>query len=530
MSIEITAIHICTFHLRSDNIICMNTINFILNGVLTSASNLDSTKTLLTWLRSNQRVGTKEGCAEGDCGACTVLLAELDANQGLTIKSVNACIRFIHTLHGKAVFTIEYLRQNNIEGSSESASSKNTLHPVQQAMVDCHGSQCGFCTPGIVMSLWGVYLENEQPVQPNRIADALSGNLCRCTGYKPILDAGQKMYVYPRVRFDKPYLVDQLKSLHQSTELNHRPLEYLSVETETGRFDTPKNVDALLRLKAAYPEATILAGATDVGLWSNKSLLELPHLIYLGDVPELKRISEDRQTLTIGAAASLNEAYGAICKHYPTLYEIFKRFASTPVRNSGTLGGNVANGSPIGDSMPALIALGATLTLASHRDQTRHDRVIALEDFYLGYQHKAWEPNEVLVCVHVPLPQNDIAFRSYKVSKRFDSDISAVCGAYALTLESGVVKNIKIAYGGMAGTTKRATMVESLLRGATWNAPTVKAAMSSMNQDYQPLTDMRATANYRLNVAKNLLWRFYLETQPDQALPPEKLSVFAHSF
>jgi xanthine dehydrogenase small subunit len=506
----------------------MNTINFLLNGKHTSASNLDSTKTLLMWLRSNQFVGTKEGCAEGDCGACTVLLAELDATQNLSIKSINACIRFIHTLHGKAIFTVEYLRQNNSEGSAGLAETKNTLHPVQQAMVDCHGSQCGFCTPGIVMSLWGVYLESEHAAKPDRIADALSGNLCRCTGYKPILDAGQKMYAYPRVQFDKHNLVDQLKALHQLSERN--PSESLSVETETGRFDTPKNVDTLLQLKADHPDATILAGATDVGLWSNKELRDLPHLIYLGDLAELKGISEDAHALTIGAAASLNEAYGAICKHYPSLYEIFKRFASTPVRNSGTMGGNVANGSPIGDSMPALIALGTRITLSSYRNQTRHDRVIALEDFYLGYRQKAWETDEVLVSVHVSLPQNDMVFRSYKVSKRFDSDISAVCGAYALTLETGVVKSIKIVYGGMAGTPKRATMVESLLKDARWNESNVKAAMSAMNQDYQPLTDMRATANYRLKVAKNLLWRFYLETQPDHAMPAEKLSVFTNTF
>jgi len=499
----------------------MNNIQFLLNGKATSAPNVDSTKTLLNWLRTNQLVGTKEGCAEGDCGACMVLLAELNATNELTIKSVNACIRFIHTLQGKAVFTVEALRQNHLEATKGSVNLKYPLHPVQQAMVDCHGSQCGFCTPGIVMSLWGVYLQSEQAVQPSDIADALSGNLCRCTGYKPILQAGQKMYDYPRSFFDKQQLIDQLKQLQLS--IDQKPY---SIETETGRFDAPTTVEALVELRASYPKATILAGATDVGLWSNKQLRDLPHLIFLGDITELKRINEDANTLNIGAAASLNEAYAALCKHYPQLHDIFKRFASTPVRNSGTLGGNVANGSPIGDSMPALIALGATITLASARNQQRHERVVVLENFYLGYQHKAWEENEVLLSIHIPLPQINVEFRSYKVSKRFDSDISAVCGAYAIHLEAGHVHSIKVAYGGMAAIPKRAKKVEALLNDAPWNEITVKAAMNAMGEDFQPLTDMRATAHYRLRVAQNLLWRFYLETRPQHAMSPDTLSVF----
>jgi xanthine dehydrogenase small subunit len=502
----------------------MNNIQFLLNGKTVSAPHVNSTQTLLNWLRVNQLVGTKEGCAEGDCGACMVLMAELNTTHELTIKSVNACIRFMHTLQGKAIFTVEALRQNHLETATDSENLKYPLHPVQQAMVDCHGSQCGFCTPGFVMSLWGVYLQSEQVAQPSQISDALSGNLCRCTGYKPILEAGQKMYGYPRTSFDKQQLINQLTQLQLSLDD-----KTYSVETQTGRFDAPTTVEALLALKATYPKATILAGATDVGLWSNKQLRELPHLIYLGDVAELKLISEDAYTLNIGAAASLNDAYSAICKHYPQLHDIFKRFASTPVRNSGTLGGNVANGSPIGDSMPAFIALGATITLGSTINLQQHARVIALEDFYLGYQHKAWQENEVLVSIHIPLPQKNIEFRSYKVSKRFDSDISAVCGAYAICLEAGHVHDIKIAYGGMAATPKRAKTVEAVLAGSPWNEHTVKKAMHVMGEDYQPLTDMRATAHYRLKVAQNLLWRFYLETQTQQPLSLKELSVFTDS-
>ena len=500
----------------------MNNIQFLLNGKETFAANVYSTQTLLNWLRANQLVGTKEGCAEGDCGACMVLMAELNTAHELTIKSVNACIRFMHTLQGKAIFTVEALRQNHLDTTTNLTHQKYPLHPVQQAMVDCHGSQCGFCTPGFVMSLWGVYLQNERTAQPSEISDALSGNLCRCTGYKPILDAGQKMYDYPRPHFDKQLLSDQLTQLQLS--IDQKPY---SVETQTGRFDAPTSVEALLTLKATYPKATILAGATDVGLWSNKQLRDLPHLIFLGDISELKLISEDAHAIHIGAAASLNDAYSAICKHYPQLHDIFKRFASTPVRNSGTLGGNVANGSPIGDSMPALIALGATITLGSVSDLQRQARIIDLEDFYLGYQHKAWQENELLVSIHVPLPQNNIEFRSYKVSKRFDSDISAVCGAYSISLKEGFVNSIKIAYGGMAATPKRAKAVEAVLLNAPWNENTVKAAMQEMAKDYQPLTDMRANAAYRLKIAQNLLWRFYLETQSTHALSPKELSVFA---
>jgi len=486
-------------------------IRFVLNGKVVAADGVEPTKSVLNYLREDLRcTGTKEGCAEGDCGACTVVVAEL-AGDEVALKTVNACIQFVPALDGKALFTVEHLRQGN-----------GDLHPVQQAMVDCHGSQCGFCTPGFVMSLWALYVEHEAAGTRPTLAElrsGLTGNLCRCTGYRPILDAGLQMLDLPAVPFDREALAQELQSIARR--------ESFAYEHEGRRFLAPRTLSELLELRAAHPQATILAGNTDVGLWVTKQLRDLPEILYLGNVDELKVIGERDGKIRIGAGASLTDAYRALARHYPELSEMWERFASPPIRNAGTMGGNVANGSPIGDSMPGLIALGASVTLRNRECA----RTLPMEDLYVAYMKKAMTQDEILEAIEVPLPAKApgpvLRFRTYKLSKRFDSDISAVCAAFAIELEGDRILGARVAFGGMAATPKRAAAAESALTGAVWNEATARTAMAALAADYAPLGDMRASADYRRQAAQNLVYRFFLETRPEHPLPTSRLSVFA---
>ena len=346
----------------------------------------------------------------------------------------------------------------------------------------------------------------------------LSGNLCRCTGYRPIIDAARRMTELPPASFDRAALSDTLRALRRDA-----PLRY---EFDGRRFDAPRTLAQLAQLRADHPHAILLAGSTDVGLWVTKQMRELPHIIYLGQVEEFRRMTEDAGFLEIGAGVTLDDAYAAVCAHYPQLAEMRQRFASLPIRNAGTLGGNVANGSPIGDSMPWLIALGAQVVLHSVAGR----RTLALEDLYLGYQKKDMRPDEFVAAVRVPLPARQpgaLHFRTYKLSKRFDQDISAVCAAFALTLDGDRVAGIRIAYGGMAATPKRAAAAEAALLGQVWTETTLAGAMAAMDQDYAPLSDMRASASYRMRTAKNLLRRFWLETRPDAPLASAEVNAYA---
>ncbi|CAH1745400.1 Xanthine dehydrogenase, iron-sulfur cluster and FAD-binding subunit A [Thauera humireducens] len=491
-------------------------IRLLLNDEAVEVADCAPSRSLLAWLRESRGLpGTKEGCAEGDCGACTVVVGELDpsAPDGVRLAALNACIQFLPALDGKAVFTVEGIRAAN-----------GGLHPAQQAMIDCHGSQCGFCTPGFVMSLWAHYTNasaeaSRPPTEAAR--SALSGNLCRCTGYRPILDAAQRMFELPAAAFDRAALRDRLRSLDTGAPLDlHHP---------AGRFRAPRTLDALLAARAESPDATLLAGCTDIGLWVTKQLRDLADVIHLGAVDELKRIDVHDGRLRIGAGASLTAAWSALVAHWPQLAEIAERFASPPIRNAGTLGGNVANGSPIGDSMPALIALGASVELASVRGRRR----LPLEALYMGYRQTAMMPDELLATIEVPLPDAGQVFRSYKLAKRFDSDISAVCAAFALRFApaaSSAVQRIddaRIAFGGMAATPRRAAIAEAALAGQPWCEATVRAAMAALDADYAPLTDLRASADYRRRVARNLLWRFWLETRPQAPLPGTATRVSA---
>ncbi|WP_027865975.1 xanthine dehydrogenase small subunit [Massilia alkalitolerans] len=486
-------------------------IRFFYRGAVHEVRDAQPTQTILQHLREDLHcTGTKEGCAEGDCGACTVVIGSLEDGE-LQLKAVNSCIQFTPTLDGKALFTVEDLQQPD-----------GSLHPVQQALVECHGSQCGFCTPGFAMSLWGMYLKQESQGlsgrRPSRcqIDDALSGNLCRCTGYRPIIDAARRMVELPPASFDRAALAERLRVLQRTHGFTY--------EAQGGRFHVPRTLSELVQLRSEFPQALMLAGSTDVGLWVTKQMRELSDIIYLGQVDELKTLAESGDTLEIGAGVSLNDAYAAICRHYPdALTEMWQRFASLPIRNAGTLGGNVANGSPIGDSMPWLIALGSQVVLRG----AAGERVLALEDFYLGYQQKDLQPGEFVQAVRVPLPGVGLRFRTYKLAKRFDQDISSVCAAFAVTLDGDTVAAARIAFGGMAATPKRAARAEALLIGQPWNEAALRAAMSALAQDYAPLSDMRASSAYRMLAAQNLLRRFWFETRLDNPLPVSAVNAFA---
>jgi xanthine dehydrogenase small subunit len=495
-------------------------IRFFHRGAVVEVDGVAPTRTVLEWLREDAHcTGTKEGCNEGDCGACTVVVGELpgpgDAREvvrGLRLRPVNACIRFLPTLDGKALFTVEDLAAIGPVGAGPLPS----LHPVQRAMVECHGSQCGFCTPGFVMSLWATYEQHRAAgTRPTRqqLADALSGNLCRCTGYRPILDAGERMFDLAPAPLDTAPALAALAPL--------RADETFAYAAQGGAFEAPRTVAALAAACTARPAARLLAGSTDIGLWVNKMFRELPDLIFTGEIGELKRIETRGAVLSIGAAASLEDGYRALAAQWPSLVEVWLRFASVPIRNAGTMGGNVANGSPIGDSAPVLMALDAAVVLR------RGERVrrLPLADFYTGYMQNRLEPGEFLQAIEVPLGA-PLAVRAYKISKRFDSDISAVCAGLALGLEGGVVRTARLAYGGMAATVKRAAGAEAALVGRAWDEATLAAAQTALARDFAPLSDMRASAAYRMQVAQNLLRRFWLETRADAPRPPAEVAVW----
>jgi xanthine dehydrogenase small subunit len=458
-------------------------ITFLLNGEPVTIAPDRPTETLLDWLRERRGLtGTKEGCNEGDCGACTVVVTDGDGP-----KALNACLLFLPQLHGKALRTVEGL------------APKGSLHPVQKTMIDHHGSQCGFCTPGIVASLAAAHA---QGVTDH--LDTLAGNLCRCTGYAPIVRAAKACENAPAPEWlesDRSFFCSKISS-------GGRPLERHWSEPNGRRGGKPpafhpSTRDELAEIYAQNPDATIIAGATDVGLWVTKQLRDLSPVIFLNGVTDLQTITQTETHIQIGAGVTLSALRHAIKAPHPHLAELFRRYASVQIRNAATIGGNIANGSPIGDGPPALIALGATL----HLRQGDARREMALEDFFLDYRKQDRQPGEFVEAVTIPATAP--AFRAYKISKRFDQDISAACGCFNIQIEGGKVSQARIAFGGMAGIPKRAKAVEAALLHQPWTMETIEKAIPAFATDFTPLSDMRASAAYRQQVAQNLLIRYF---------------------
>lgn len=441
-------------------------IAFLLNGTPVRIEGEAPTRTLLDWLRDVRGLrGTKEGCNEGDCGACTVMVTDASGS-----KALNACILFLPQLHGKAVRTVE-----GVSGPG------GQMHPVQEAMVEHHGSQCGFCTPGFVVSMAVAHLNEARDHD-----DQLAGNLCRCTGYAPIVRAAEAA---------------SGEAVPEWMTADREALAGFAAG-KAGVF-RPADSDALAEWYLANPDAVLVAGATDVGLWVTKQLRELRPVAFLNGVEDLKGIEVQGGQLHVGACVTISALREAVAERLPSFGELLRRYASQQVRNAATIGGNIANGSPIGDGPPALIALGATLHLRRGDEM----RSMPLEDFFLEYRKQDRRPGEFVA--GVSFPEFAPALRCYKISKRFDQDISAVCGCFNVTVEAGVVTAARIAFGGMAGVPKRASLAEASLVGKAWTEANVDAAAEAMAGDFAPLSDMRASAEYRMLTAQNLLRRYF---------------------
>ena len=473
----------------------MNTqpLRFVRRGEIVTLPAVDTSRTLLEVLREDLHcTGTKEGCGEGDCGACTVVVAEADGDQ-LKYSAINSCIRLAHSVDGMALWTVEDLAQPD-----------NSLHPAQLAMVDCHGSQCGFCTPGFVMSLFGLYQSKQgEAISREQAQAALSGNLCRCTGYRPIVDAAQAMQALP------PALVNEAEVLLNLERIVHIPR---GLEADFS-YMCPRSLADLLALRARHPDAQLVAGCTDVGLWVTKQHQQFEHVLDVTKVEELRRVEDYPHHIAIGAAVTLADAFAALVADRPHLAEFAHRFAGLPVRNSGTLGGNVANGSPIGDSMPLLIALGANVVLMRQSGKKMAHRELALEDLYTGYRTNVMAKDEVLAWIKVPKAIAGETCRVYKISKRFEDDISAVCLGLNLHISNGRVRKASVGVGGVAATPVRARKTEAALTGKPWSQTTIDHAMAVLRKEFAPISDMRASSTYRSAVLGNLLQRFWLESQ-----------------
>lgn len=481
------------------------TIHFILNGKDVSVENVGANQTLLDFLRLERRLtGTKEGCAEGDCGACTVLVGRLTC-AGLVYEPVNACIRFLASVQGCHVVTVEHLSGPN-----------GRLHPVQEAMVEHHGSQCGFCTPGFVMSLYALWMQVPEPTV-TQVETALQGNLCRCTGYEPIVKAAVAVSRYgtpaaDHLNTERDTMTARLRALQHETRIITGPQDNLSI--------LPSNVDDLAACLLEWPDATIISGATDVGLWVTKFLRNIGPAIFIGHLNELKAVNRQGDLLLIGAGASYTDCQSALSEHLPHLTSYWDRIAGWQVRNLGTVGGNIANGSPIGDTPPVLIALGAEITLRRGRDR----RTLALQDYFIDYGKQNRAAGEFVESIQVPLPGPNDRNAAYKISKRRDEDISSVAVGIHMTVTDDLIGNARIAFGGMAATPKRASKAEAALNGQPWSHDSFEAAAKALIDDFQPLTDWRASSEYRMLSAQNLLRRFFLE-QDGQTDAPVQLAI-----
>ena len=464
-----------------------NTIRFILNNKIQEIQNPDPNETILNYIRLKlKKTGTKEGCAEGGCGACTIVIGELKKNN-IVYKAINSCIAFVTSLEGKQLLVVEDLMSKN-----------NSLHPVQKAMVDYHGSQCGFCTPGFVMSLFAMY-KNNSSYDEKTIEESISGNLCRCTGYRPIIDAAKSLNNNKSDQFkkNKKTIIALLKKIRS---------ENISINYHNKKYFAPRTVNELKKIIKKHPNLDFLSGGTDMSLIVTKQKQDIKNIIYLNSIDELNYIKENDKYIEVGATTPLRKFELFIKKYYSDFNTILKRYGSVQIRNVATMAGNIATASPIGDTLPLLLSLDASIVIESFNKKT----ILKLKDFFISYRKTKLKKNQFIRSIRIPILKKNI-FKAYKVSKRIDDDISSVCASFNLIIVNKKIKNIKIAYGGMAPIPKRAIYCEKMLLNSDLSEDTILKAQMSLEKDFQPINDMRASKNYRMEIAKNLLMKCFIE-------------------
>ena len=471
-----------------------DTIQFLLNNKIYKIKNPDPNKTILSYVRDDlKKTGTKEGCAEGGCGACTIVLGELNKNK-IIYKAINACISFLPILNGKQLILVEDLTNDN------------KLHPVQEAMVKFHGSQCGFCTPGFTMSLFSMH-KNFKSINNQVIDEALSGNLCRCTGYRPIIDAAKSLNNkkdQDQFKKNKNQTISLLRKIKNvDLEINNRGKKYFA----------PKTITNLKKILKKFPNAKILSGGTDLSLEVTKLRKELKTIISLNSIEKLNFIKKTKNSLEIGATTPLIDFQNFIKKYYEDFYDILKRYGSLQIRNVGTIAGNIATASPIGDALPLLLTLDAKIVIQG----LKQTKVFSLNEFFISYRKTKLKKGEFIYSIKIPINKNKI-FKAYKISKRFDDDISSVCGSFSFLINKNKITKVAIAYGGMSEIPKRAITIEKKLINSEFSENTFSKAVNLINKDFSPLDDMRASKNYRINVAKNLLLKAFYEIKNRQKI------------
>ena len=470
-------------------------IKFVWNNKILKINNPDPNETLLNFIRLKiKKTGTKEGCAEGGCGACTVVLVELKKNN-LTYKTVNACISFVTILQGKQLIIVEDLVNNN-----------GSLHPVQKAMIDYHGSQCGFCTPGFVMSLFAMQ-KNYLSYNNENIKDSISGNLCRCTGYRPIIDAAKSLN--NKSNLDK-FVKNKKKIINLLKKI--KP-ENININNRNKKYFAPRTITELKKIIKDYPNSKFLSGGTDLSLIVTKERKDIDNIISLNSINELNFIEEKNEHIVVGAATSLREFELFIKKYYPDFAAILNRYGSVQIRNVGTMAGNIATASPIGDTLPLLLSLDAKVVLQSLNKKT----ILPLKNFFISYRKTKLKKRQFIHSIIIPILKKNI-FKAYKISKRIDDDISSVCASFNLEIKNKKIKNIKIAYGGMASIPKRAINCEKILINTNISKENIEKAKKNLEKDFKPISDMRASKNYRMEIAKNLLMKCFMEIKDDKLI------------
>jgi xanthine dehydrogenase small subunit len=469
-------------------------IKFIFENKIQQIQNPDPNETILSYIRSKlKKTGTKEGCAEGGCGACTVVIGELKKNN-IVYKAINSCIAFTTSLEGKQLLVVEDLMLKN-----------GSLHPVQSAMVNYHGSQCGFCTPGFVMSLFAMY-KNNTSYDKKIIEDSISGNLCRCTGYRPIIDAAKSL---------KNSKSDQFKKNKNKTIVLLKKIrpQNIFISNENKRYFAPRTVNELKKIIKKYPNLDFFSGGTDMSLVVTKQRKDLENILYLNSIDELNYIKENNKYIEVGATTSLRSFEQFIKKYYSDFNTILKRYGSVQIRNVATIAGNIATASPIGDSLPLLLSLDASIVLESFDKKI----ILPLKNFFISYRKTRLKKGQFISSIRIPIFKKNI-FKAYKISKRIDDDISSVCASFNLAIVNNKIKNIKIAYGGMAAIPKRAIYCEKMLLNTNFSEDIIIKAQKSLEKDFQPIDDMRASKNYRMEVAKNLLMKCFIEIKKNKLI------------